>query len=189
MSCTVPHTRIFYHRPRILLSNAPHTRLPQAGFTLLEIMVVVLIMGLIAGLVSVIVQPDDRGLLDVESRRLAQLLDLASAEARVSGTSLAWIAEASGYRFEQLSSAQGWHEITHNNFLRARDLPANMTVSALLLENNPLNAPWRVEFPAYGQTTAFTVTLANGTAFSNISVSPVGMVTVDVFAGEDADGR
>lgn len=185
----MPHTRIFDHRPLILLSNPPHTRLPQTGFTLLEIMVVVLIMGLIAGLVSVMVQPDDRGLLDVESRRLAQLLDLAAAEARVSGTSLAWVADASGYHFEQLTNAQGWQEITHNNFLRARGLPANMTVSALLLENNPLNAPWRVEFPAYGQTTAFTVTLTHGTAYSDISVSPVGMVTVDVFAGEEADGR
>lgn len=162
-------------------------RVNELGFTLLELMVAVLIMGLIAGLVSVIVQTDERGPLNVESQRLAQLLDLAAAEARVSGSSLAWIAESSTYHFEQLTPNRGW-QMTHNNdFLRARTLPAGMTLKGVLLENNLLAAPWRIEFPAYGQTSAFTVTLHNGSAFSEVSVSPVGMVKVAVFAGDIRD--
>lgn len=148
---------------------------------------VVLIMGLMAGLISVLVQADQRGLLHVESQRLAQLLDLAAAEARVSGASVAWIATASTYYFEHMTADRGWQTVETNDFLRARVLPSGMTVSALQLENTPLNSPWRIEFPAYGQTSAFTVTLQNGSAYSEVSVSPVGIVNVVVFAGDNRD--
>ncbi|MDP2283977.1 MAG: prepilin-type N-terminal cleavage/methylation domain-containing protein [Pseudohongiella sp.] len=157
----------------------------QSGFTLLEIMVVVLIMGLIAGLVSVVVAPDQRGLLNVESQRLAQLLDLATAQARVSGTSMAWFADASGYGFEQLTPDRAWQAVTDNDALRTRQLPAGVSISGLLLENNPVTEDMRVEFPAYGQTSAFTVFLSNGLAHSEVSVSPVGIVNVVVLSGAD----
>ena len=58
-------------------------------------MVVVVIMGMIVGLVSVLVEPDDRSLLNVEAQRLAQLLDLAAAEARVSSDSRASVMKGS----------------------------------------------------------------------------------------------
>ena len=55
------------------------------GFTLIEVLVVLLIMGLFVGMVSAIVRPDDSALLRVEAERLAQLLDLAAAESRLTG--------------------------------------------------------------------------------------------------------
>lgn len=176
------HVRTCYH-PRF----CPLYRNRQYGFTLLEVMVVVLIMGLIVGLVSVILEPDERGLLNVESQRLAQLLELAAAEARVSGTSLAWVADSSGYRFEQMTPDRGWVDVENNDSLRARQLPAAITIGGLLLENSLATGMMRVEFPAYGQTTAFTVHLHNDPARSEVSVSPVGIVKVVVFAGDTDD--
>ena len=71
------------------------------GFTLIELMVVLLIIGLFAGLVSTITRPDDRALLRVEAERLAQLLDLAATKSRLTGISIAWTADGPGYRFLQ----------------------------------------------------------------------------------------
>jgi general secretion pathway protein H len=147
-------------------------------------MVVVLIMGLSVGLVSVIVQPDERGLLDVEAQRLARLLELVAAEARVSGASFAWSAEPDTYRFLQLSAESGWLDVRDNDALRPRQLPAGMQISSLLVENTPVQDGMRVEFPAYGQTTAFTVSLAYGAATSLVVVSPIGVVSVLTRTGE-----
>ncbi len=146
-------------------------------------MVVVLIMGLFVGLVSVNLQPDERHLLDVETRRLARLLELVAAEARVSGASFAWSAEADAYRFLQLNAASGWLDVHDNDTLRPRRLSAGIRISSLLLENTPVEQ-MRVEFPAYGQTSAFTVALVYGAAVSRIEVSPIGTVSVLVDDGE-----
>ena len=67
---------------------------PISGFTLLELLVVLLIMGLFAGLVGALAQPDERALLRFEADRLAQLLDLAAEESRLTGKPIAWTADA-----------------------------------------------------------------------------------------------
>ncbi len=139
---------------------------------------VVLIMGLFVGLVSVNLQPDESKQLDVETRRLARLLELVAAEARVSGASFAWSAEADAYRFQQLNAASGWLDVHGNDALRPRRLPTGMRISSLLVENTPVEQEMRVEFPAYGQTTAFTVALVYGAAASRVMVSPIGAVSV-----------
>ena len=54
----------------------------RRGYTLLEVLIVMLIMGLLLGLVSAIARPDERSLLHLEAERLAQLLNLAAAAAR-----------------------------------------------------------------------------------------------------------
>ncbi|MDO8312725.1 MAG: prepilin-type N-terminal cleavage/methylation domain-containing protein, partial [Sideroxyarcus sp.] len=81
------------------------------GFTLIEMLVVLLIMGLLAGLVSTISQPDDRARLRVEVERLAQLMNIADTESRLTGKSLAWTADGPGYRFWKFSEDSGWSEI------------------------------------------------------------------------------
>jgi general secretion pathway protein H len=141
-------------------------------------MVVVAIMGLFAGLVSVIVQPDERARLDVEAQRLARLLELVVVEAQVSGMTFAWSAEPEAYHFLQLSETSGWLDVQANDLLRPRRLPDGMKIAQLMVENALVEDDMRVEFPAYGQTTAFTVDLVYGPARSHVVVSPIGAVSV-----------
>ncbi|HVJ25381.1 MAG TPA: prepilin-type N-terminal cleavage/methylation domain-containing protein, partial [Burkholderiales bacterium] len=69
------------------------------GFTLIELLVVLLVMGLAAGLIGALAQPGDGTRLRVEAERLAQLLDLAATESRLTGKPLAFTAERSTYTF------------------------------------------------------------------------------------------
>jgi len=150
----------------------------RRGFTLIEMLVVLVIMGLFVGLVSVIVQPDDRALLRLEAERLAQLLDFAAADARLTGRSISWTADDSGYRFSRATGDAGWLEIRDTDLLRARVLPRGMSVSALRVENMRPQGPMRLEFTPEGASLAFTITLSLGAAAYAVVGSPVGEITI-----------
>ena len=154
--------------------NRPH----HAGFTLIEMMVVLLIMGIFVGLVSGITQPDDRAMVRVEAERLAQLLDLAATKARMTGRPIAWTGEGIGYRFWQFSEDTYWTEIRDDDALRARTLPAGMQLSSLQVENMRTGGPMRLEFTPYGQSLAFSLELTLGAARDTVAGSPIGEVYV-----------
>jgi general secretion pathway protein H len=148
------------------------------GFTLIEMMVVLMIMGLFVGLVSTITRPDDRALLRVEAERLAQLLDLAATEARLSGKSIGWTVDGPGYRFWRFREDLGWSEIRDNDILRARTLPQGMTISGLRVENMRGQGVTRLEFTPYGATLAFTIELSLGAERYAVAASPIGDIRV-----------
>jgi general secretion pathway protein H len=134
-----------------------------AGFTLIEMLVVVLIMGLLIGLVSVVARPDARGLLRIEAERLAQLIDLAAAEASLTGRAIGWSAVDSTYRFWRSLDGAAWTEIRDNDLLRERTLPGGMTVSGLRVENMRREGALRLEFAPYVPPLFFTIELTLGT--------------------------
>jgi len=119
------------------------------------LLVVLLIMGLFAGLVSTITRPDDRALLRVEAERLAQLLDLAATKSRLTGKSIAWTADGPGYRFWQFSEDTYWSEILDDDSLRARALPQGMVIAGMRVENMRTLEHLRLEFNPYGATSSF----------------------------------
>jgi len=149
------------------------------GFTLIEMMVVVLIMGLFVGLVSSIARPDDRARLRLEAERLAQLLDLAATKARLSGKSIAWTADGlGGYLFWQFGEDAYWAEIRDDDTLRARTLPQGMTLSGLRIENRDSPERMRLEFNPYSATLSFSVDMVYGEERCTVTGSPVGEVRV-----------
>lgn len=78
-------------------TTAPHG---AAGFTLLEILVVVVIIGVVATFAVLSIGSrtlDDR--LDVEARRLQELIALAAEEAVLQGTEIGFLQTAEGYAF------------------------------------------------------------------------------------------
>lgn len=144
------------------------------GFTLLEMLVVVLIMGILAGTISARMQPGDRDLLRVEASRLAQVLELAAQEARLSGTAIVWTSDGSSYRFWRPGGDDGWSEIRDDDVLRARSLPHGMRITQLRDEAAAAQPTMRLQFPSDGPMSAFSMDLALGADHYGIAASPAG---------------
>lgn len=154
------------------------------GFTLIEMLIVMLIMGLFVGLVSAITRPDDRALLRVEAERLAQLLDLAAAQSRLTGKPIAWIASGPGYHFSQFNEDNGWSEVQDGDLLRARTLPQGMLISGLQVENMRPQGAMRLEFVPYGTALSFNIEIVFGAERYSVAASPVGDVRALPGAGK-----
>lgn len=146
------------------------------GFTLIELLVVLTIIGLFLGLVSTIARPDERAVLRVEAERLAQLLDLAAEESRLTGKSIGWTGDGPGYRFWRISDNAEWSEIRDGDLLRARTLPQGMAISSLRVENARPQGEMRLVFSPYGPTPAFMVEIAIGARRYSVAGSPTGDV-------------
>lgn len=75
----------------------------NAGFTLLELLVVVAIMAMASAGVGFAMRDSSQVQLDREAQRLAALLESARARSRVSGVPVHWRANIGGFRFEGLA--------------------------------------------------------------------------------------
>lgn len=84
-------------------------RTPAArGFTLLELMVVMVIVAIATGLITLALRDSADSLLEKEAVRLSALLESARAQARISGATVRWVVAAppdTGFRFEGLPAA------------------------------------------------------------------------------------
>jgi len=78
------------------------SELNARGFTLIEVLLAVAIIGITAGIVSLSVRGAESRRLAEEGDRLAALFRMAASEARVGGRSLVWEADLAGYRFRPL---------------------------------------------------------------------------------------
>jgi general secretion pathway protein H len=100
------------------------------GFTLIELMVVMVIIGITLGLVSVNAIPSAGQNLQNEARRIALLLQLARDEAIVRNRLVAFEADEAQYRF-LVRNDTGWEPVTGDDLLRERSFK-NAPVRLLL---------------------------------------------------------
>lgn len=106
------------------------------GFTLLELMVVLVIVSIVLSFVTLTAGGDSRGeQLQRETRRLAALLEMASEEAVLSSQQLAVRFSEDGYEFMVLRGGE-WLPLDDDPLLRARSLPEGVELR-LELEDNP----------------------------------------------------
>ncbi|WP_426698333.1 GspH/FimT family pseudopilin [Rhodanobacter soli] len=157
------------------------------GFTLMEMLVVVLIIGILVGTVSARLQPRNRDLLRVEAGRLAQLMELAAQEAQITGTAIAWTSDGHRYRFWRQGRDQAWSEIRDDDLLRARTLSDGIVISQLRNEAGRTQPDLRLEFPSDGLMAAFSMDLALGSDGYGIAASPIGDLRIAPRQGEARD--
>jgi general secretion pathway protein H len=89
---------------------APCPRRPARGFTLLELMVVLAIVGMASATVVLALRDSAQTQIDREAQRLVAVLEAARAESRASGVRLEWRATPTGFEIRQgsLVRAQRW---------------------------------------------------------------------------------
>lgn len=133
------------------------------GFTLIEVLVVVFIIGVIVGMATL--SFSGRALDDLaqeEARRLAEIFRLASEEATLTGLEIGWISREGRYRFVALSD-QGWTTYGDGTPLRPRELPEPLTVTVriedLALTEEEERAAPQLMFLSSGEITPFEVDL------------------------------
>ena len=83
------------------VSPAPWRR-RAAGFTLLELLVVVAIIAIASAGVSFALRDASATLLEREAQRLCALLESGRAQSRASGGAVRWTATETGFRFDGL---------------------------------------------------------------------------------------
>jgi general secretion pathway protein H len=82
----------------------------ERGFTLLEMLVVLVIAGLLVSLASLSLTRNPRTDLNEEAQRLALLFESAGDEAQVRARPIAWMPLENGFRFD-IRTEDGWRPL------------------------------------------------------------------------------
>ncbi|MCS7101376.1 MAG: prepilin-type N-terminal cleavage/methylation domain-containing protein [Burkholderiaceae bacterium] len=101
------------------------------GFTLLELLVVMVLAGILLSIVTISVSPDPRQSLAREARRVGELFALAADEARIRQQPIVWEADTRGYRF--VAEVGGERQLlTGDDLLRERQWERPLTRLAVI---------------------------------------------------------
>lgn len=99
----------------------------SAGFTLLELLVVLVLIGIIVSFAALSISGrslDDR--IELEAERLNQLVGLAAEEATLKGYSIGLHVDPQSYGFYRLDESGAWTEYDPQGDLRSRELAEPM---------------------------------------------------------------
>jgi general secretion pathway protein H len=112
---------------------------PAGGFTLIEILVVVVIIGIISAAVLLSVNLTGRDQdLEKESNRLLTLVNYAREQAELQTREYGVIFHDDGYQFVAYDARRGlWREIYEDEILRLRKLPDGLDVK-LIVDARPV---------------------------------------------------
>ena len=109
-----------------------------SGFTLIEMLVVLAILGILSVFVALSTTPDPRREAAAEAEKLGLLLEAALQETQWGGRAIAWSADTKGYRFLQAESERRWQPITDDELFRPRLLAEGMGISGIEVEGQTL---------------------------------------------------
>ena len=110
----------------------------HSGFTLIEMMVVLLIIGIVVGSVVLSVNTDDlKEHMEIEMNRLRALVNLAREEAILQDHDMALVIKEDSYSFQWYDvKQQKWLAVDDGRVFRERKLPPG-TNMVLLIEDLP----------------------------------------------------
>lgn len=152
-------------------------RAPQRGFTLLELLVVLVIVGIMLGAVALSANPGDRQVLQNEAQRVALLLQLARDEAIVRNQPVAFEADDYRYRF-LIRQNNDWRALAGDSLLREREY-RRAPLSLRLQPAGSGKLPLRIVFGREPVDKAFTLTMAYGAQSVAVRADGIGNFQVE----------
>jgi type II secretion system protein H len=151
----------------------------QRGFTLIEVLVVLTIIGIMVGLVGVRLMPDDDRALRTEAERLALLLEQARDQAVASGEPIAFSVAQRRYRFWVRDAENQWVPLSGDELLQERPLADHVQLAALQVNQTLLAAGERLLFLPSGGNAPFTADLVLNSAHARIRGDSLGRVRIE----------
>lgn len=150
----------------------------SGGFTLLELLVVMVIAGIMLGIVSFNAMPDERQALQHDAQRIALLLQLARDEAIVRNRPVAFEAEADRYRF-LLYDEDSWQILKQDDLLHEREFKRSPVTFSISPVPAGQHAPLRIVFGREPVDKPFVLTLAVGNTQVAIRADGIGHFMVE----------
>jgi general secretion pathway protein H len=160
------------------VATAPRAHCAR-GFTLVEILVVVAIIAITAGMAVIAYDADDRGAAAREAKRFAGVIEHASARAQWRGETLGVSADGGSWRFwRRTADASRWLPVTDDELLVAHAVPDGITVGPLSFSGQPLPTDAIVPLRASGRNEPFAFLLRSKSARIALSADPLNRVTL-----------
>jgi len=98
------------------------------GYTLVELLVVAVIVGIVASAAALAWRGDPAHALASEARQLADVLEFAQVRVRIAGSRLAFSAHPQGYAFWIRDDSGLWRAIENDDPLRAKTLDERLSI-------------------------------------------------------------
>jgi general secretion pathway protein H len=108
------------------------------GYTLIELLLVIVILGISMGVVVVNLARDDGSRLGEDARQVALLLQHAHQEALLGGRAMAWSASPEGYVFWRRERGRNWVRVEGSDPFAARAWRAGALASRVRVAGAPL---------------------------------------------------
>ena len=159
----------------------------KSGYTLIEVMVVVVIIAALSSLVVLSTLPDEGARAEKEARRLATLLELSIAEARASGRTIAWSPEGGGYSFWQASGNGEWARFPESSIYRQRTFDGDTELRLVRVDARELAPGDRVILSPYGSRGMIEATIAGGNARYILRGGVVGRISLQRIQDQAVD--
>jgi len=151
-------------------------RTGNTGFTLAEVLVVLVVLGIGLALVTTSVGGGERRELAREAKQLAGALEHAAALAQWRAETLGVSAEGGGYRFWRRADDDRWVAYSSDDVLAARALPAGMTVRPMTYAGAPVAADAIVPLRPSGRNEPYVLRLDSGAGRIVIASDPLNRV-------------
>lgn len=107
----------------------PGGRRPCQGFTLMELMVVLVVLGVMVGLATLSIGDRTGAVVEEEADRLAALLRLAQEEAILAARPLGLRVEPDRYQFLEPDGEEGWRRLQGDRMFKSRTVPEVVVLS------------------------------------------------------------
>jgi general secretion pathway protein H len=150
----------------------------HAGYTLVEVLVVIAVIAIAAGFVAVNLDGDDKKSVEREAARLAGALEHAAALAQWRSETLGFSADGPGYRFWRRGADNRWTAVRDEDVLAPRTLPAQWSVASLSYAGAPVAADVIVPFRPSGRNEPYALALSSPAWTFVVAGDPLNRVQV-----------